>query len=297
MKKIRPFLLPLLGIFALGFALTSVLGRPSESARQPFAAPPSSNTAASIAGIGVVEPSSELVAISTELPGIVRQIAVKPGDRVKQNDILFTLDLREIEAQLAVLRAELKTARLQAQDAAAQFASIKSINDPRAVALDDVNRRRFAQQIAEARIDEITAQIQQAETTRDRQNIRAPMNGEILSVNIRPGEFAQTGLLADPLIRMGQTDILHVRVEIDQENALSVTPEKAAKGFRRGDSETALPLKFVRVEPYIRPKQNLAIAGQRVDTRVVQAIYALPAGQAGVAVGQQFDVFVEDSKQ
>ena len=295
-RKIRPFFLPVLGVVALGFALTSVLGRPSESARQPFAVPPSAPAQTRIAGIGVIEPSSEIIAIGTELPGVVRQVFVRAGQVVKANEPLFSLDSRDIDAQIAVLQSALKTARLQAQDATAQFATVKDITDPRAVARDDVNRRKFAQQIAAARVDEITAQIDLAQTTRDRQIIRAPIAGQVLSVNIRPGEFAQIGALAEPMIRMGATETLHVRVEIDEENSVGVTPDTTATAFRRGDSQTALPMSFVRLEPYIRPKQNLAVAGQRVDTRVLQAIYALPTGQNGVAVGQQLDVFIEGAK-
>jgi putative heme iron utilization protein len=48
----------------------------------------------------------------------------------------------------------------------------------------------------------------------------------------------------------------------------------------------------VRIEPHVQPKGNLAVAGQRVDTRVLQVLYALPKGLTRVFTGQQLDVFV-----
>jgi hypothetical protein len=94
-------------------------------------------------------------------------------------------------------------------------------------------------------------------------------------------------------MRMGDTSVRHVRVEIDEENALQVRAGSSAKGFLRGATDQPLALTFVRFEPYAKPKQNLAVAGQRVDTRVIQVIYALPVQTPLLFVGQQLDVFIE----
>jgi outer membrane protein len=66
-----------------------------------------------------------------------------------------------------------------------------------------------------------------------------------------------------------------------------------AKAYKRGDTSKIYPLAFVRFEPYVAPKQNLAVTGQRVDTRVLQVIYALPEG-TDLFTGQQMDVYVEE---
>jgi hypothetical protein len=42
------------------------------------------------------------------------------------------------------------------------------------------------------------------------------------------------------------------------------------------------------------PKKSLTGEGkERVDTRVLRVIYALPPEAKGIYVGQQFDVFIE----
>jgi hypothetical protein len=52
-------------------------------------------------------------------------------------------------------------------------------------------------------------------------------------------------------------------------------------------------LKFVRVEPFAEPKRSLTGAGnERIDTRVLQVIYALESPPRTVYVGQQIDVFL-----
>ena len=53
-------------------------------------------------------------------------------------------------------------------------------------------------------------------------------------------------------------------------------------------------LTFVRFEPYVMPKKSLTgNPGERTDTRVLQAIYALDPAAMPIFVGQQVDVFID----
>lgn len=296
LNKTKGWKLPVIAIIGMIFALITVLGRSEAPAKQPVAMPPQSSYETSIAGIGVVEPKSEIIAIGTELSGIVRTLHIQIGDVVKAGDPLFTLDQRDIDAQINTLEASLKSAKVQAEDAATQYALVKSVDDKRAVARDDYNRRKYGASLAKARVAEIESQWAQAATTKERLTVKAPIDGEILSIDIRPGEFAAAGAAATPLIRMGDTSTLHVRVEIDEENVVKFHPSSQAKGIKRGDAKTEIPLTFVRYEPFVRPKQNLAIAGQRVDTRVLQIIYAMPEGTKSVFVGEQMDIFINEMR-
>jgi HlyD family secretion protein len=292
-RKIQGWKLPLLGLFGLSFALISVLGRAETPPKEPVTIPPAAPYENSIAGIGIVEPRSELIAIGTELPGIVRAVHVKVGEKVKKGAALFSLDQRDIDAQIATLEASLSSAKIQAEDAALQFKLVNDVIDKRSVSKDDYNRRKYAAQLSKTRIAEIEAQLNQAQTTKDRLTVIAPIDGTILDINIRSGEFATSGVVSEPLIRMGDLSELYVRVEFDEENAALLSKDAPAEAYARGVTAKTNPLKFVRFEPYVTPKQNLAVAGQRVDTRVLQVIYALPQG-VDLFTGQQMDVFVKE---
>jgi HlyD family secretion protein len=294
LSRIHGWKLPLIGAVGLVFALVSVLGRPEPQSHEPLVIPPTTSFSTQVAGIGVVEPKSEIINLGVELPGVVRQVLVAVGDDVKRGAPLFALDQREVDAQIATFEATLASSRVQAADAEAQYALIASVRDKRAVAKDEVNRRQFAKQLAKARVKEIEAQLQQAKTTKQRLSVKAPIDGRVLELNVRPGEYAAAGVLAAPLVRMGDISTLYVRVEVDEENAARIRPDSKAEGMFRGDTTTRIPLTFVRFEPYVRAKQNLAVSGQRVDTRVLQIIYALPEELSDRFVGQQMDVFIDE---
>lgn len=292
--KISKQIIPLLAIGAFSFALFSLYRPPAKEENPPELVVPKSQYERNVAGIGVVEPKSELIAIGTELSGVVRTVAIRPGQHVQKGDILFMMDQRDIDAQIGVLTSSLKAAEIQAQDVEAQLEIVSKIKDSRALSQDEFNRKRYAADLAVAKIQEVQAQLDQALTTKARLTVQAPIDGVILEVNIRPGEFAAAGDVKTPLILMGDLSTLHVRTEVDEENAGYISKESLAKGFLRGNPERSIPLQFVRFEPYVKPKKNLNVAGQRVDTRVVQVIYALPQNSEEVYVGRQMDVFIEN---
>ena len=50
----------------------------------------------------------------------------------------------------------------------------------------------------------------------------------------------------------------------------------------------------MRVEPYVVPKKSLTGDNtERVDTRVLQVIYAMDVTDRPIYVGQQMDVFID----
>lgn len=148
-------------------------------------------------------------------------------------------------------------------------------------------------EVSEAQLKVAQEGVVQAQVELERLIVKAPIDGTILKVNVRPGEYV--GTPPDrALIVMGDTSTLHVRVDIDEQDLPRFRPGLAGRGFVRGDAATPLPLSFVRVEPFVEPKRSLTNAGtERVDTRVLQVIYAIQPGTPAVYVGQQIDVFLD----
>lgn len=300
------FVLPAVAVGLLGFAIIASL-RPGRAQTEPLLAPQTSPFASTVAGIGVVEPSSELIAIASELPGVVRTVHVTAGDEVKAGAALFTLDGRALTAQLAAAKAgveqaqaALAGAKVHLDDERQRLSLFEAVSDPRAISQDELARRRFAARQAEAESQQAQAalalalaQMQVVATDLQRLTIRAPIAGKIWRVRARPGEFAPAGPMAQPLLAMGASDVLHVRVEIDEADIARVRPEAKAMGALRGASQTPIALRFVRFEPEAVEKRALAGGAERVDSRVIEAIYAFDPAKGRAFIGQRMDVSIE----
>lgn len=146
---------------------------------------------------------------------------------------------------------------------------------------------------AEAELVRARALVEQTRTELTRLDVRALQDGQVLQVNVRPGEFVSAPPL-QPLMVIGDLSQLHVRVDVDEQDIPRFREGLPGLAYVRGDAARGLPVRFVRIEPYVIPKQSLTgDAQERVDTRVLQAIYALDPPVEGVFVGQQVDVYLD----
>ncbi len=303
------YTLPLLAVAGFLFAgYTVINGNKPMPIAQAVTEPASAPFKAFIAGAGIIEAQSQNIAIGTPLPGIVKTVAVKVGDQVRADTPLFFLDDRDTRATWAIKQADLAKAKADVSAAKATFSDAKSLNDlavavtdRRAISSEELLKRHNAMLIALAKLESASAIVQQAvanladtETTLNRLIVRAPVDGEILQVNIRPGEFAQAGALNTPLLVLGNLDQLHVRVDIDENDAWRFDKNSKAVAFLRGNRRFKADLVLAYVEPYVVPKKSLTgDSNERVDTRVLQALYRFDRQQLPVYVGQQMDVFIE----
>ena len=313
MKRIsmKRMLLPALGVVAALWATYSIARTtPRRTATDPPAPPPVSEYADRVAAVGLVEASSENVSIGTPLAGVVARVFVTAGQPVRAGDPLFELDLRQLQADLEVRRRALaaaaarvavSSARLDDLTQQLSFVERVRVNNPRAISAEEASRRRSAVQTAtaelggaRAEVASAGAQVRAAETEIERSTIRAPLDADVLQVKIRAGEFAPAGPTDPPLVLLGRVRPLHVRVDVDEQEAWRVRQGAPATGHVRGNAHVATPLAFVRFEPYVTPKRSLTGDNtERVDTRVLQVIYRVERADVPLYVGQQLDVFIE----
>jgi HlyD family secretion protein len=313
-------ILPVVAIVAIIVAFGWVLfGQPDRSLAAPEKEPPEASKANggadSVAGSGVIEPSSEITDVGTNVSGIVTEVYVEIGQRVSKGAPLFAVDsrqvraaLREAETGIAEARARIEEARTNMATAQRQLALYRGVDDSRAVSRSEVISAEGALADARARLNAAQAQLSAAQARRAsastelaRHTVYAPISGEILDVEIRAGEFAsaggQGGNNAPPYMQIGQTQPLYVRIDIDENEAARIKTGEAAVISPRGNAGRRLAVNFVRIEPQIVPKRSLTnSASERVDVRVMQLIYALPAEADGFRVGQQVDAFVRTGK-
>lgn len=320
--------LPIVAVIGLvGAAIFIGAGLPDRQLEEPTRDPPraTGELAGSprVAGAGVVEPSSETIQVGTALSGLVTDLLVQPGDYVTKGQPLFVVDTRalrsriaetgaavgEARAAIAEARAAIAEARSAEATAARQLGLYREVEDPAAVSRAEViraegeaNAARERRQLAEARLAaaqarlaSAQAQVGSAQTELGRATVRAPIAGEILAVNIRPGEYLSTmgGSGSQAFVEMGETRPLHIRVDIDEEQAPRVALGEPATVSPRGAAERQVKARFVRAEPRVVPKRSLTnSAAERVDVRVLQIIYELPDADGLFRVGQQVDAFI-----
>lgn len=347
---IHRYVLPLLAVLGLGFAVYTVLeARQVPPPARPVVPPPTAPAFRSIAGAGLIEARMENIPVGTVVPGVVTEVHVRIREdaptRVQKGDPLFQIDDRTARAELKVREAALVSARAELArietapkdgDVAVARASVREagsrladarLNYERSVQLrqnntitdSELDQSRYAhdaaqavltraeaelsrllrtwakdKDVARAAVDQAASQVESARTALELLTVRAQDDGEVLQVNIRPGQFAALAW-KEPLVVLGDVTHLHVRVDLDEQDVPYYRPGARAVATLKGRPNDRFDLRFVKVEPYVIPKRSLTgDNAERVDTRVLQVIYALPDERLiPLYVGQQMDVYIE----
>lgn len=283
----------------------------------PAVQPPISMYKNFIATSGIIESCTDNIQLSTQTSGIVKDVLVKVGDRVKKDDPLFTLDPRQIEAdiklkesQVAQSKASLKQAEAQMKTSKDKFDIANRVKDKSAISQDDYLSRKNAYltdkasfEAAQENLKVAEANLNSAKVNLNILTVRAPIDCDVLQVNVHPGEFAsQSPLTGDyiasptntPLMLLGNVKNMQIRVDIDENQAWRFVQGSKAIAYLRGNSRVKLELDFDRLEPYVVPKTSLTgSSSERVDTRVLQVIYRFDPKDLPLYVGQQVDAYVD----
>jgi RND family efflux transporter MFP subunit len=301
-----------LAMAGIGLAVSLVLRqRVVEPAPAPVVAPSSAPFPDTIGARGILEAVDENVRVAPAVAGLVSEVRVKVGDLVKQGDLLFSQDNREAESErlaqeaaAVALEAALKEAEVSVADRTDQWQRMEQLGVNRVASVEEKQRTLFALRSAEARLTSARAQLEASRALSSRARtrcalleVRAPRDGTVLQVNIRAGEYLVPGVGEQALL-LGQIQELQLRADVDEDNATRVKPGCSAVAYVKGQRLEGVPLRFVRIEPYIVPKRALAgESSERVDTRVLQVIFRLERPQIPLYVGQQMDVFLNGSTQ
>lgn len=339
--------LPLLAVGGIVAAAVTVNKQSKPAPAPPPLVPPSGSPfAGRVSGSGIVEPSSELILLGAPVSGLVEEVPVVEGQRVKRGDPLFVIDRRTLRSQLAgaearLLAAEAKLAqakslpkpetlaqaearaeqaRTAVNDAQGRLDRLLAVGEAGALSRNERPTREFELANAKARLAEAEANVAfvrrgtypedlkvvesevaiaraEAESLRtelDRCIARAPIDGTVLRIEARPGEYAAAGPGAEVQMQLGALDPLHIRVDIDELDAWRFDPKGKAIAALRGGRQQSFPLRFVRRLPTMQPKRALTGENaERIDTRVMQLIYAFEDPNAPVSTGQLLDVYIE----
>lgn len=252
-----------------------------------------------VAGTGIVEASTENIAIGTPVAGVVANVLVRPGGHVHAGQPLFKIDDRELAAQLVPATAqvgEVEATLAKDKDILDRGEALSKANKD-AITVEELRRRRFVVAIDQAALDRAKADVERLKILLLRYTITAPVNGLVMQVKIRVGEFATTGVLDPPLMLLGGDALLHVRVDVDEQQAWRVNQGASAVAFVRGNPDLKTSLKFERIEPMIVRKASLTGESvERTDTRVLQVIYSFNPAELPAYIGQQLDVFIDASR-
>jgi len=154
----------------------------------------------------------------------MEEVAVSPGDDVQAGDVLAVLTTPDLEYSVAAAEAAVRGAEL---NVTIQNFSRKKYNDDGTVSY--LKLPYELRQVADAQLAQAQAALEGAKGILAQNTLTAPFDGTIISVDVEPGEFVQTG---QRLILLADLDNLHFETtDLSENNVTAISVGQAATIF------------------------------------------------------------------
>lgn len=167
------------------------------------------------------------VELGTLVSGIVESVRVVPGDRVKKGDLLVSLEQPVLKAAVEEAEAELALREATLAEAERELERTQELYDRTLLSNHDLELGKIAFAEAQAAYGKAKAQLAASRERLRHSAVRAPFDGVVLNRSVEPGQTVITRLQSVPLVVVGGTDRLLVRLSV---------PGSELKGLRRGAS-------------------------------------------------------------
>jgi len=288
LKTVLPYVGALVGALAIFFTVRSVLSGPSTTPRKEdeLVAKRTSTLAGAsdervvipseglVAGNAVVEPRDRETKVAAAVPGRIQRIAVREGERVTKGALLVQLEDSPNRAALLAAEADLASAQARAKLSAESFERIAQAARGAAATSDDLDKAMRQAESDSLSVEAYRARRDQARANLEQLAVRAPIDGEILQVKYRAGEYETPG--GDPLVVMGDVSALRVRVDVDERDIGQIAIGDSAFVVADAFRDTKFTGKVVEIGRRMGRKNiRTDDPTERIDTKIIETVIEL----------------------
>ena len=162
---------------------------------------------------GTVVPVSS-VDVRPQVSSVVTQVHVREGQFVRAGELLFTLDSRSDEANVAKMRAQMAKDEAALADAKRQFARSRELLEKNFVSQGAVDTNQALVNAQTAAVGADRAAVDAALVTLDFARVRAPSTGRLGAIAVFPGSAVQANQTS--LVTLTQLDPINVSFNVPQ---------------------------------------------------------------------------------
>jgi len=271
-----------------------------------------------VMGVAVIEPAARISQLSAETGGVVQRVNVTIGEQLRKGQVILTMEnaLESAQLQQAAVkintqqdaietaRQQVQTLRVQLQKAEADLIRSDKLFAGNALTRKELDDARYAvqnlqQQIkvseaqvkqAQGRIGELRADIRYASTVAGLKTVKAPVDGTLLSLDAKVGQFLATNQSIGDFAPAGPLVAL---TEIDELFALRVRVGQKAYIRPQGSNEQLSTGTVVLASPYLRKKSLFSDNASNLEDRRVREVRVQLDNPANVIIGARVECIIQ----
>ncbi|WP_103603535.1 efflux RND transporter periplasmic adaptor subunit [Campylobacter concisus] len=172
--------------------------------------------------------ATELIDVGAQVSGQIKKLYVKLGDQVKKGDMIASIDsstqqnsIDNKEAQLAIYKAQLESAKVALNIAKTQFDRENALFAKNATSKQDFESAKNTFSANSAKIKELEAQIKQtnielstAKINLGYTKITAPRDGTVVSVQVEEGQTVNANQTTPTIVNIADLSRVKMKMQI-----------------------------------------------------------------------------------
>ncbi len=200
----------------------------------------------------------------SELMGRVQQVLVTEGQPVQKGQLLMQLDpasyqaeLTQIEAVVAKAKVAILSAQAELTNLERQLSRQQRLLSQRLVQQETVDLLASQVEVAKINVEAATLQLQQSQAqqqqvieTLAKTEFRAPIDGVMVSVDVKAGETVIPGtinIIGSDLMTLADTSAILAELRVDEADIHAIKLGQTATVFAAAAPETALTGKVLSI--------------------------------------------------
>ncbi|MBM5828564.1 MAG: HlyD family efflux transporter periplasmic adaptor subunit [Cyanobacteria bacterium M_surface_7_m2_040] len=275
------------GGIGLVLVLVAVLRPQPKPAQAPAAVVAAASRPAALQGVaalGRLEPAGDVRKLAAPSGGMgisprVSALYVREGDRVQRGQLLASFDNRPgLLAQRELLLTRIQSLSQQLRILEAQTARYRGLTRSGANPAGDLDAREIQLSERRGQLSEARAELKRLNTEITLSELRSPINGLVLRVDVQPGERPD----ANGIVEVGASQAMEVVAEVYESDisrirvGQPVTVESESGGFKG-----QLRARVLRISPQVRQRRVLSTdPSADADARIVEVRLALDPAEA-----------------
>ena len=192
------------------------------------------------------------VAVRSQVGGELTQVHFQEGDFVKKGDLLFTIDPRPFDAQLAVSQAQLDRDVALLRGAERNFNRAEPLGTASVLSTEEIENRRTEVTSLAATVAADQASVRASKLQLEYTKINSQIDGRTGNLLITPGNLV-TASQASPLVVINQLSPIAVSFAVPEQHLSAIVDNMKQQGgklsvmadLRNGSEPLAGELRFV----------------------------------------------------
>ncbi|MEH6358159.1 MAG: efflux RND transporter periplasmic adaptor subunit [Pseudomonadales bacterium] len=181
----------------------------------------------------------QTVELRPRVSGYIDEVLFHEGAFVEAGDILFQIDPKPFETEVARLQADLVDAQSQAVLAKRELERGKHLHKQKAMSSEALDNRLARNQQAAANVLSKQAALEQAQLDLSYTHVEAPISGRTSRAAITKGNYVTAG--QSQLTSLVSTDKVYAYFDADEQTFLKYN-QLAREGLRPDSAETKFPI-------------------------------------------------------